>query len=118
MKKIVLLVLLTFPFISKAQIYADTLRYHGFLRGNQLVFKIYPDNQHYSLEYISKAHSRLITGKLNSERGYKQDLNATYWVLSYDKKERNPLNFVRLSGKKGLFIVNRCSKIVGKLEEY
>jgi hypothetical protein len=118
MKKILMLALLAFPFTIKAQIYSDTLRYRGTLNKDQLVFKIYPDNQHYSLEYISNQHPRLITGSLNSERGFKRDPDATFWRLSDDKKEKKLLNFVRLSNKKGLFIVNSCSRIIGKLEEF
>lgn len=117
-KKFLSLFLLILPLVTYGQKYADTLRYSGQYKKYHLVFKIFPDNQHYSLVYSKNNSSHLLTGALNSERGFKNDPEATLWILEYDKKDELPLNFVRLTGKKGLFILNQKSKIVGKLKNY
>ncbi len=68
--------------------------------GIKMTLKIADDFQSYELVevYLGKdAQPFMSHGKLNTERGFENDVNATVFVLNYDQPEKNQIYFVRLT---------------------
>lgn len=68
--------------------------------GIKMTLKIADDFQSYELieEYLGKDDNVFKeSGSVNTERGFEEDLNATVYVLNFDKPETEQRYFVRLS---------------------
>lgn len=84
--------------------------------GIKLTLKITRDYQSYELteEYLGKSNKPFISkGKLNTERGFESDPNATLYILNFDGPEENQKYFVRLSNLKNkIILLDKNRKII------
>ncbi len=68
--------------------------------GILMTLKISPDYQSYELSrtYIGQNENPFIeTGKMNTERGFEDDNDATVFILNYDKEVKSQTYMVRYS---------------------
>ncbi|MEW6196613.1 MAG: copper resistance protein NlpE [Bacteroidota bacterium] len=87
---------------SKFQIYEGIVPCAD-CEGIKMTLKIANDFQSYELieEYMGKKGKPFTSkGKLNTERGFENDPDATLFVLNYDQPEENQIYFVRLTNMK------------------
>lgn len=64
-------------------------------------------------QYRLQTNSRVRTGLLNTERGYKDDIDATVYVLDWQKPEGAQLRYVRLTAEPTtLYLLSSDSEII------
>lgn len=86
-----------------------TERYRGQADRVSVVF----ENYNYT-SYRLVTNGAVQEGELNTERGYKEDIDATVYVLNWQKPEGEQMRYVRLTNEPGkLFLLNTEGNISG-----
>ncbi len=85
-----------------------TERYSGQVDRVKVIF------EHFNfITYRLVTNGQVRSGELNTERGYKDDVDATVYVLDWQKEEVNQLRYVRLTSEPGkLYLLNSDGDLV------
>lgn len=86
-----------------------TERYRGQVDRVSVVF----ENYNYT-SYRLVTNGVVREGELNTERGYKEDIDATVYVLDWQKPEGEQMRYVRFAKEPGkLFLLNTAGEVSG-----
>ncbi len=90
--------------------------------GIKISLKIANDFQSYELSelYLGKNEKEIITkGRLNTERGYEDDPDATIYILNYDQPLIKQRYFIRLTKYQNqIFMLDRNKNIIKSILNY
>lgn len=103
--------------LEKREGYEGSFECNGNCKAIHVLLIIAPDYQSYELSedrvddyYNEDEDFRKTKGKLNTERGYEDDADATVYILNYDLPANKQRYFVRLTGKDEVFEIGSDRK--------
>ena len=87
---------------------SPTERFTGKINGEDVVF----EQKEYT-KYRLEINGKVSTGSLNTERGFGSDIDATVYILNWDKPEAEQKYYVRLtSDQKHIQLLDSNRKVV------